>query len=599
MAVLTERLNLKGQSKTLRGADFGLVPNTKRSMSSAAALALIAAQQCDKSTLALDPGTYNFFPDDAQSHLCWISNNNAGQKQVAFPIVNCESLTIDGLGAEFIFHGAISPFVVDNSSNISLRNLRIDWSDPVTLFGQILNVDHHRVRIAIDPKCRYRIENGRILTGPIHWEASIGGFIELEPISKTPAYRTGDVWNDGNWDVSFAELEPHVVTFDCPPHRTVTPGNHIVFLRGDRNNPGIFVTESSNIAVENVTVYQSPAMAFIAQRTENISLDRFNVMLRERTGQIVSASADATHCVGCRGQITIKNCLFEGQLDDPGNVHGTYVKLLTVIDARTVIVGRMHPEQLGVPYAGPGDKLSGIEPSTMEHVISVTVSAVEEINPKQLKIVFAEPLQDINIAGLVFENDSWVPDLHIDNCIARRNRARGFLISTPGQVVIENCTLHPGGTGILIPGESEYWFESGAVRDVTLRNNMFINCETSAWGRAAIDITPMIPNIAGRKSPFHCNITIEGNQFNTFDIAILAAWSVDGVKFCNNSVTRNNDYIPFGAQKDVLSFVQCENVVVEGNTFCALSRDGVVRLDSQSALGSKVDLAGGLVLTVQ
>jgi hypothetical protein len=515
-------------------------------------------------TLRMESGTYHFYPEHASERFCWISNNDSGLKRVAFLLDGFEGLTIDGQGAELVFHGGISPFVIAHSHGITLRNLAVDWAESCVVEADVQAVEGQQVTLAVRPECRYRIANGRLRMGAADWETSTGGYIELDPLTRGPAYRTGDCWA-GEWMETFSEVSANCLRFTAPAHRIPKMGNRLVFLRGDRNNPAVFITESHDICLEDVTLYQAPAMGVIAQRSENLTLTRTHVMLRPGTDRLVSATADATHFVGCRGQITLDACLFENQLDDPTNVHGTYAQVLERLSSTELLLGRMHAQQRGVPFAGAGDVLQFAVPDTMNPLGASRIATLYEINSTDLCIVFDEPLPDTICAGCVAENASWGADLTIRNCTARHNRARGFLISTPGKVLVEGCTLSPGGTGILIPGESEFWFESGAVSDVTIQNNRFVDCCTSNWGPACISITPHIPRLAERARPFHRNITIQGNTFETFDHAIVAAWSVDGLTIRDNEVIPTETYEPFGDQKTALDIRHSQNVMISGN----------------------------------
>jgi len=69
------------------------------------------------------------------------------------------------------------------------------------------------------------------------------------------------------------------------------------------------------------------------------------------------------------------------------------------------------------------------------------------------------------------ENLSWIPDLLFRNNQVLCCRARGILISTSGKVVIEQNYFKMSGSPILIAGDANYWWESGAVKDVLIQNN--------------------------------------------------------------------------------------------------------------------------------
>ena len=138
----------------------------------------------------------------------------------------------------------------------------------------------------------------------------------------------------------------------------------------------------------------------------------------------------------------------------------------------------------------------------------------------------------------------------------------------PGRVVVENNRIASSGAGIKISGDANFWFESGAVRDVLIRNNEFGDCcyGSPVWGRAAIDIDPEIESPHGNAACFHSNIRIENNRFCTFDVGILFARSVNGLVFRGNTIRRTNSYPPTGRMKRPLVIEACENVEIEEET---------------------------------
>ena len=149
------------------------------------------------------------------------------------------------------------------------------------------------------------------------------------------------------------------------------------------------------------------------------------------------------------------------------------------------------------------------------------------------------------------------------------NRARGVLISTPGKVLIEDNTFESSGSPILIAGDANQWFESGAVKDVVIRRNNFTDaCLTSMYQfcEALISIEPEIPTLNPAK-PFHRNITITENTFHPFDYPVLYAKSTQSISFTKNKITRSHRFKPFHPRKDMFTFVACSKIVIADNTY--------------------------------
>lgn len=106
---------------------------------------------------------------------------------------------------------------------------------------------------------------------------------------------------------------------------------------------------------------------------------------------------------------------------------------------------------------------------------------------KRLVVALREPLDKTFREDDFIENASWYANVSIHDCyFGRANRARGILLTTPGKVVVHNNRFMTAGTAILIEGDTDYWFESGAVCDMDIHDNLFENCGTSASNNGGI-----------------------------------------------------------------------------------------------------------------
>jgi hypothetical protein len=100
-------------------------------------------------------------------------------------------------------------------------------------------------------------------------------------------------------------------------------------------------------------------------------------------------------------------------------------------------------------------------------------------------------------------------------------------------MLIEENTFYNPSSGIWVAGDANYWFESGPVHELVIRNNRFLECGY-ADGAPAITIAPEIPAPAAGAPCYHRNITIEGNEFRTRGGRILQARSVEGLTVRGN-----------------------------------------------------------------
>jgi len=69
---------------------------------------------------------------------------------------------------------------------------------------------------------------------------------------------------------------------------------------GYRPQPAIFVNGGQDIRLDDITIHFAEGMGLLAQRSEDIHLERFSVELRPKGGRYFTTQADATHFVACR-----------------------------------------------------------------------------------------------------------------------------------------------------------------------------------------------------------------------------------------------------------------------------------------------------------
>ena len=72
------------------------------------------------------------------------------------------------------------------------------------------------------------------------------------------------------------------------------PGNTLLVLQDMRISPAIFIADSRDVAVTDVTIHHSGAMGVIGQRSSGITLKRLRVTPRPGSGRLVSTTVDAT-----------------------------------------------------------------------------------------------------------------------------------------------------------------------------------------------------------------------------------------------------------------------------------------------------------------
>ena len=557
--------------------DYGITANTKENLTDKVNK-LIEGLGNEAVQIVFPKGRYDFYPDKAYYSVYYESNTyDADARKLAVLIKNKKNITIDAQQSDFVYHEHIQPFTVDNSENITIKNVNIDWDVPLTSEGEIIEADAKHILMKIDiAQSPYKIhERGLTFVGENakeNWALSDGSaLIEFDKKHIIPA-NTGDngcVKGDLK-NVKYSEIKPGLILMQGNFTKTPAVGNFLILRHGTRDHAGMFLFHSKNTKLENVNVYHTSGLGILSQYCENIEMRNVNMIPNPHKNRYLSGHDDGLHFMGCKGEIIIDNCDAQGLMDDPINIHGTYVPVVQKIDDYAVKCKFGQNMSHGLLWAVVGDKIGFLEKKEMGTVAYATVASFEPLDVDHFIIRFKEKVPDnVNANNFVLENLSWTPNATITNCFVGSNRARGYLISTPGKVVIEKNIFETSGSAILIAGDANYWYESGAVRDITIRNNEFrYPCNSSSYQfcEAIISIYPEIPAPNASK-PFHKNIKIEKNSFNPSDYPILYAVSVDGLSFKNNTVTRSFAFTPWYPEKYTFRIEASKNVEISGNKF--------------------------------
>ena len=564
----------KGGAYDLSG--YGLKPDTGENASPLIAKALqeIAAEvNFDTVRILLPKGRYDFYPEGASKREYFISNHDQDNpKLVGLAFENMKNVIFDGQGSELVFHGRMLPV------SCTLKNFSIDFANPHISQVKVLENDTvgGLITYEVAPWVEYEIRDSNFVAKGEGWEHVPAWGIAFEGDTKRLVYTTSDI-SVGSKHV--AEIASRKILAPWK-NKKLIPGTVVVFRGYGRPTPGVFMYHDTNTTLENIQVHYAEGMGLLAQMSENITLDKFSVCLRGKDDpRYFTTQADATHFSGCKGLIRSVGGLYEGMMDDAINVHGTYLKVQKRIDDKTLVGEYMHGQSYGFEWGRPGDAVQFIESKTMEVLGEQNkVAAIETADKpdghgvKQFRITFEKPvdpaISEVGTYGI--ENLEWTPEVYFADNVIRNNRARGSLFSTPKKTVVEkNVFDHTSGTAILLCGDCNGWFETGACHDVQIRNNKFINALTNQFQftNAVISIYPEIPDLKSQKRYFHSGIVIEDNEFETFDMPILYAKSVDGLVFRNNVIRQNHDYPAFHWNNHRFFFQRVVNVEIKDNRF--------------------------------
>ncbi|HET7898442.1 MAG TPA: right-handed parallel beta-helix repeat-containing protein, partial [Flavisolibacter sp.] len=407
-------------------------------------------------------------------------------KAIAFAFENCNNLTLDGNNTLVVLHGKMISFAILNSVNIRVKNIRFDYERPTVSELTIQAVSDTVIETVIHRDSKYTIDSGRIQFYGEGWKTKSFHTILFDPQKEILRYSSFAPFLKSE----AVENAPFQVRFKGKFANTqFHPGEVLTIRDPYRDNCGAFISQSRDIELENLHMYFMHGLGIVSQFSENISLKKVAVAPRENSGRVIASFADCFHFSGCKGLVKIDSCLTSGSHDDPVNVHGTHLQITSVDNPNKLTVRFMHHQTYGFEAFFAGDSIAFINPQTLLSLGKARLKAAKLLNRREMELEVEGSLPALVSTGLCIENITWTPEVLIRNSRFERTNTRGLLVTTPGKVVIENNTFyHTGMFPILIADDASSWFESGAVRDVTIRNNRFEDCGNNSGG--AINIAP-------------------------------------------------------------------------------------------------------------
>ena len=535
----------------------------------------------EKVTILFDSIAYNFRQDSATTQEYYISNHDQDNpKSIGINIEEIDNLTIDGAGAKFIFHGRMLPIVISKSENTIVKNLSVDFANPHIGQATILENEDGFITYKMAPWSQHKIVDSTLVLYGDGWEHTPTWGIAFESDTRRLAYRTSDI---GLGVKGVAELPGGVLKAKWNNPRLIE-GTVVAMRSYGRPTPGILLDKNIDTYIENVSVHYAEGMGLLAQLCENITLHKFNISLSEGSDRYFTTQADATHFSGCKGKIISTFGVYENMMDDAINVHGTYLNIIKKLADNKVIGRYMHSQTWGFEWGYVGDSVQFVSSNTMELVDGKTaiksIKALDKptaFGAKEFEIEFTDNISSEINGDTPFgiENLEWTASVVFSDNLIRNNRARGVLFSTPKSVVVErNVFDHTSGTAILLCGDCNGWYETGACRDIAIRDNKFLGSLTNMFQftSAIISIYPEIPNLKDQEKYFHGGegargVVIENNYFETFDQPIVYAKSLDGLVFRGNTIEQKGDYAPFHWNNSRFLLERVINFKIEDNKF--------------------------------
>jgi hypothetical protein len=556
--------------KTVRLSDYGILPNSDIT----ASLYMLMEKYKEDTEFVFENADYYFSPSEAQKIDYRVSNSDVTPYRVlAILMKNMKNCILRGNGARLWISGHMQVFTLDHCENVKLEGFTVNWKKPLVAEGRVVAKNGSSVDVFVDPELfPHRFENGNLEfdVGSDEWYPYKKAAIVFEPHSLRA--------RAGLADVCFSEITPiggSIYRMTTKKDEDIFVGDMLNMRHNARIHAGIFSEKCSDIVAENITFYSCGGLGCLSQFCHNMTYRAVHFLPDKKLGRTVSSGRDDGMHITCNsGTVTITECSFHALMDDPINVHGCCVTSDEVVDERTLRCKYRHHQACGFLYwAEKGDEISFISRSSMESIGCATVESYALEDHMTFLLKFDRPLPK-EILDSATKGDSLALDnlTHTASFICTNNRfgscrARGVLVSTPKSVRIQNNYFESSGSAILVAGDSNYWFESGECHDVEISHNVFTDaCLRSKYQfcDGVISVCPVVPKPELDK-PYHKNVRITENVFDTVGEPVLSALSCANLSFTGNRIFKSPSSSKPVEDKPQISLSYCNGVSVCGN----------------------------------
>lgn len=512
--------------------------------------------------IELEAADYSISRDNASVQLYYVSNtaseteNPCQDKHIGLWLKDLRNVTIDGRGARLVTHGEMTAFVIDGCENITLKNFTVTAADPTVPEMTVTAVEGNSMFVKVNPLSQYVIEDGRLAFVGCGWSLS-GGIAQLYDPVRDVTWRS---WSPLSERHTAEETGPGLLKLNYSFVPQVSPGMVFQMRDGIRDQVCGLIQYSRNVTMDNLQLAFLGNFGVVGQMSENITLRNMVFAPEEESGRTCAGFADFVQMSGCKGLVLIEDSRFSGAHDDPINIHGTHLSVREFLSPREVRVRYMHHQTYGFQSFMAGDEVEFVDPHTLQPLASFMVEGAQMESDREITITLDRDVPEsmMEKKELVVENVTYTPEVIVRNCHFSRVPTRGILVSTRRRVLIEgNVFYRMHMSGILIADDARSWYESGMVRDVTVRGNEFVEC-----GSPVIMIAPENDVDGGY---VHSNVSIVDNRFVIAGGKAVYARSVDGLKVAGNHFETAGGAENFGdasvAAQQLMDIAACRNVI--------------------------------------
>jgi len=491
--------------------DFGAVPNDGADDALAVQAAIRAAAVSNShNVLAFEEGIYNLgaaATEEGMLHLANMRNVvlRGATSETGEPATVLQA-NLD-LGNDVSGIDAAGHVFIENSKNVRLEHLVLDYGPRFATAGVIASVDRASDRVVVDIFPGMPHFDGMKSYSANSWDLETKELIRVDALTIgtdrdgkfATVWRKAPDGGDNRYQIEGMGFSDRVEV-----------GQGISWhFNVDTARPNLTVMHSQNISLENIRIHNSLGMSMLAGYNKNMTLR--SVRVEPQGNSLAVGPRDAFHFSNNAGSLLLDDIYIKGVRWDPVVSRTTFVE----------VKEKLSDYQIKTSYAvgalsfNPGDTVTfwvGDRPLERQ------IASVQSVQPSVDLLSFAEPLPDsVKVGARLTHNGYEWDDVVIRNSTFEGNFGTALVFLNKNLLVENNVFRNNAYSNIGLGPTS---VNTGAfARNVVIQNNLF---EQSTWIQKynSYDgtITTFENHPGFNREKYNDGIVIRNNTFKDLDL---------------------------------------------------------------------------------
>jgi hypothetical protein len=441
--------------------DFGAMPNDGKDDSKAILAAIENAKSKGIGKVTFEAGVYEFkglpgWERTERKRSCYLTVKDLSNLELSGKADSKGIPTTKFLKDNDLKECQPMIMSIENSSNITVRNIVVDMAPYYYSAGKITGIKGDEVTIEVFPD--HPLIDGQ--------KAFIMGLYDLKARKARVVRLTWDS-NLPQWHLVGNEKERKMTINHPSLAQAAKTGEGVFWFQGNYTGSLLNFAHINGLLLENVSVLNGHGFPITCNFCRDITYR--NVNIKPVGNRIATACRDGfkIYCGG--GKVLMDGVHVEGCLGDDGqNIHGTWLAVLKKASANSLTT-----YESSMPCLTPGKEVVLLDdlfrPAWKSRVESCSAQG------REMTITFTDPVPDWVHEKTPIEPHEWLPEsLHITNCVYRTTGRFGIILKA-SNALIENTLFENNVAGIQMGAEWSwgYWLESMNPQHVEIKNCTF------------------------------------------------------------------------------------------------------------------------------